>query len=69
MMKRAIQNELQDMLEKGVLESSSYAWVSPVVLVKMNDGSQMFCIDYREFNQITIKNAYTFPLIEDNLLY
>ena len=66
-MQGAIQKELQDMLEKGVIELSSSAWTSPVVLVKKKDGTLRFCIDNRALNQVTIKDAYPLPLIEDNL--
>ena len=33
--------------------------------MKKNDGSMRLCIDYRELNQITVKNKYPLPRIDD----
>nr|GFB26810.1 transposon Ty3-G Gag-Pol polyprotein [Tanacetum cinerariifolium] len=36
-----------------------------VLFVKKKDGSFRMCIDYREFNKLTIKNRYPLPRIDD----
>ena len=59
------EKQIGDMLEKGVIEKSISPWASPIVLVKKKDGSTRFCIDYRRVNEITIKDAYPLPRIED----
>ena len=66
-MQGVVKEELQKMEEKGVIEPSTSAWASPVVLCKKKDGSVRFCIDYRKLNHITDKDAYPLPRIEDNL--
>ena len=53
--------EIDKMLETGLIESSCSPWASPVVLVTKKDGSIRYCIDYRQLNNITIKDSYHSP--------
>ncbi|KAI3747554.1 hypothetical protein L6452_10045 [Arctium lappa] len=57
--------QLQEILEKGFIRPSSSPWGSPVLFVKKNGGSIRMCIDYREFNKVTVKNKYPLPIIDD----
>jgi hypothetical protein len=36
-----------------------------VIFVEKKDGTQRMCVDYRALNEVTIKNKYPLPRIED----
>jgi hypothetical protein len=54
------------MLKSEVVQPSSSPWASPIVLVK-KDKSFRFCVDYRKLNDVTYKDAYPLPRIDDTL--
>ena len=58
---------LDGMLESKVIESSQGSWSSPVVLVKKKDGSTRFCVDFRQLNAVTKKDAQPLPRIDKTL--
>ena len=53
------------MLDKGFIRPSVSPWGAPVLFVKKKDGSLRLCIDYRKLNQVTMKNRYPLPRIDD----
>ena len=59
--------EVEDMLEKGVIQPCRSPWASPVVLVKKKDGSTRFCVDFRKVNDVTVKDVHPLPRISDML--
>ena len=58
---KAIDQHLSDMLEQGVIEPAASPWASNVVLAKKKDGTLRCCIDCRQLNELTRKDAYPLP--------
>ena len=58
---------LEDMLDKDIIQPSVSPWASPVVLVPKKDGTLRFCVNYRQLNSITCKDAYPLPRIDETL--
>ncbi|WVZ91094.1 LOW QUALITY PROTEIN: hypothetical protein U9M48_037308 [Paspalum notatum var. saurae] len=50
---------------KGFIGPGSSPWGAPVLFVTKKDGSMRMCIDYRSLNEVTIKNKYPLPRIDD----
>jgi hypothetical protein len=61
-----IKEKLQELLDKGYIRPSASPWGAPVIFVLKKDGMQRMCVDYRSLNEVTIKNKYPLPRI-DNL--
>jgi hypothetical protein len=61
----ALKKELDELLARGAIRPSKSPFGAPILFVKKKDGSYRMCIDYRELNEITIKNRYPLPLIQE----
>ena len=62
-----IDAEVEQMLKDGVIEAGHGAWGFPVVLIKKKDGAVRFCVDYRALNNVTAKDVYPLPRIDETL--
>lgn len=62
-----MEKEVNYLITHHLAEPSMSPWASPCILVPKPDGSYRFCTDYRKVNQVTIKDSYPLPLIEDLL--
>ncbi|GBN82999.1 hypothetical protein AVEN_188275-1 [Araneus ventricosus] len=58
---------VKEMMDNGIIGESSGPSVSPIVLVKKKNGSTRFCVDCRKLNEITIKDSYLLPRIDETL--
>ena len=59
------ERHLHSMLNSEVIQPSSSEWSSPPVLVRKKDGGVRWCIDYRALNNVTKKDVFPLPLIEE----
>jgi hypothetical protein len=64
--KDEIEKQITEMLTNGIIIPCQSPFASPVILVK-KDGTWRFCVDYRQLNNITVKNKYPL-LVVDELL-
>lgn len=63
--RETVKEEVQQMLDMGVIEHTTSPYSSPIVLVKKKDGSNRFCVDFRKLNRVTVFDTEPMPSIED----
>ncbi len=62
-----VERQVKELQEQNLIQPSDSAWASPIVLVGKKDGSKRLCVDYRKLNEVTVKDAYPLPRIDDSL--
>ncbi|GBL79877.1 Transposon Ty3-I Gag-Pol polyprotein [Araneus ventricosus] len=67
MKKELLRKEIEDLLEKDVIEECESAYVAPVVLIPKPDGKTRLCIDYSKLNEITVPDSYPLSRTDDLL--
>jgi hypothetical protein len=60
-----LKKQLVELQVKGFIHPSSSPWGVTVLFVEKKDVTQRMCVDYRSLNEVTIKNKYPLPQIED----
>jgi hypothetical protein len=62
---KELKKQLTKLQEARYIRLSSSPWGAPVLFLQKKDGSQTMCVDYRSLNDVTVKNKYPLPRIED----
>jgi hypothetical protein len=60
-----LKEHIGELLGKGFIHPSSSPWGAPMIFVPKKDGTQRLCVDYRALNEVTVKNKYPLPRIDD----
>jgi len=70
-LKKEINDQVESMLQRNIIEPSTSAYNSPIILVpkKSNSKNQKwrFCVDYRQLNKRIIPDRFPLPRIDDIL--
>ena len=60
-----VREELDKMLEAGIITPATSAWSFPIVIVSKKDGKPRFCVDYRSLNQRMKPDRWPIPRIQE----
>ena len=55
------------MVDHGIIQPSASEWAAAPVIVRKKDGTYRYCVDYRSLNNLTRKDSFPLPLIEECL--
>jgi hypothetical protein len=65
--KAEVEQQVQDLLAKGLIEPSASPYGAPVLFVQKKDGTLRMCVDYRQLNKLTVRDRFPLPRIDDLL--
>ncbi len=56
---------MKDLEERDIIEKSTAAWLSPIVLVSKPSGDKRMCLDYRKGNKQLVTDIHPLPNLEE----
>ena len=62
-----LQKYLKKYLFKNFIQVSSFSAVFSVIFIKKSESNLHLCVNYCDFNNLTVKNHYSLPLIREIL--
>ncbi|GFX48771.1 hypothetical protein TNCV_3479551 [Trichonephila clavipes] len=65
--KEILRKEIEDLLEKDIIEECESPYGAPVVLIPKPNNQFRLCIDYRKLNEVTVSDTYPLPRMDDLL--
>ena len=66
-LQQEVSDHIKQMQANGIIRPSCSPLAAPIVPVRRKGGALRFCVDYRKLNEVTVKDAYPLPRIDDAL--
>ena len=66
-MRPEVETILKQWLKKSIIKPSQSEWASQMVIIRKKTGDLRICVDYRQLNRKTIKEAFPIPRIEESI--
>ena len=63
----AIESEIEKLVNSDIALLSTSPWASPIVMVKIKDGTLRMCVDYRRINKATKFDCFPLPRLDEAL--
>ena len=60
-----LKKQLEELTKSGFIQPSKSPFGAPILFVKKKDGTMRMCVDYRALNEITVKNKYALPRVDE----
>ncbi len=61
-----VREELECLEKQGIIERCESCWSSPLVPVRKPDGGIRLCVDFRKVNEVTMREPYYIPGLDEN---
>ena len=63
--KTKLEKQCETMIGNDIIRRSDSTFSSSILLVKKPGGSWRFCVDYRTLNAVTVKDAFSIPVVDE----
>jgi hypothetical protein len=60
-----LKQQLEELVKAGFIRPSKSPFGAPILFVKKKDGTMRMCVDYRALNNVTVKNSYPLPRVDE----
>ena len=57
-----LREEIQTLLNQGIIRPSTSPWAAPIVLVPKKDNTKRMCVDYCKLNAVTVNDPYPYQI-------
>ena len=64
---KEVREHIEDMIVKGWIRKSNYAYSFPLVCIRKKDGSLRICVDFRQVNSKAVPDKQPIPKVQDIL--